>query len=289
MAPVFYKDNMNLKEINGFTLQQTAKDVWAIDEFGIDIMYLVIGSKKALLFDTGIGIGNIHAVVRELTDKPLFVVNSHHHYDHAGGNGHFETVYAHKNAIPVLQKQYNAAYRKAFFLQQEARAEYNHKASLRAYMEQILPYSLKGLEEGYTFDLGDRKLEVVFTPGHTKDCICLLDRDNRLLFSADTIVSTPTLMLAEYSDTMDTYLQSLLKLQSLKQHYELIFPGHYLRPIGARCLEDMIQCVQHIQNNPLAGQKDACALSKSQVYFYQYGLASVLYTLECTKGAEIIS
>lgn len=59
--------------------------------------------------------------------------------------------------------------------------------------------------------------------------------------------------------------------------------------IGARCLEDMIQCVQHIQNNPLAGQKDACALSKSQVYFYQYGLASVLYTLECTKGAEIIS
>lgn len=289
MAPNFYKDNMNLREINGFTLQQAAKDVWAIDEFGIDLMYLIIGRNKALLFDTGIGIGNIHAVVREMTDKPLIVVNSHHHYDHAGGNGHFDKVYAHKNAIPVLKEQDNAAYRKAFFLQQEARTEYNHKASLRAYMELISPYSLEGIEEGFTFDLGGRRLEVLFTPGHTKDCICLLDRDNRLLFSADTIVSTPTLMLAEYSDTMDVYLQSLLKLQSLKQHYELIFPGHYLKPIGARYLEDMIQCVQHISKNPLAGQKDDCALSKSQVYFHQYGLASVLYTKECALSTQTVS
>ena len=38
----FYEDNMNIKKINGFTLQQVSRGVWAIDEVGIDIMYLII-------------------------------------------------------------------------------------------------------------------------------------------------------------------------------------------------------------------------------------------------------
>lgn len=288
MAPFFYKDNMNIKEINGFTLQQTAKDVWAIDEFGIDIMYLIIGSEKALLLDTGIGIGDVGAVVREMTEKPLYVVNSHHHYDHAGGNGHFEKVFAHKNAVPVIQEQNNAEYRKAFFLQQEARTEYNHKASLRAYVEETGEYELEGIEEGEVFDLGDRRLEVIFTPGHTKDCICLLDRENKILFSADTIVSTPTLMLDAFSDTMDIYLKSLKKLQALREHYELIFPGHYIRPIGERYIEDMIQCVQKLLGNPMAGTKDECGMAQGQAYFFQYGLASVVYTPDrICEGTEL--
>lgn len=42
----FYEDNMNIKKINGFTLQQVSRDVWAIDEFGIDIMYLLLERKE---------------------------------------------------------------------------------------------------------------------------------------------------------------------------------------------------------------------------------------------------
>ena len=77
----FYEDNMNIKKINGFTLQQVSRDVWAIDEFGIDIMYLIIGTERALLIDTGIGIGNIRSVVETMTHLPYDVVNTHHHYD----------------------------------------------------------------------------------------------------------------------------------------------------------------------------------------------------------------
>lgn len=93
----FYEDNMNIKKINGFTLQQVSRDVWAIDEFGIDIMYLIIGTERALLIDTGIGIGNIRSVVETMTHLPYDVVNTHHHYDHVGGNGRFSMVYAHKS------------------------------------------------------------------------------------------------------------------------------------------------------------------------------------------------
>lgn len=275
---VFYQDNMNIKRINGFTLQQVSKDVWAIDEFGIDIMYLVIGTERALLIDTGIGLGNIRAVVETMTSLPYDVVNTHHHYDHAGGNGHFEKVYAHKKAIPVIQEQNNPETRLEFFRSQEARTEYNHEASLS--FDVALPgtFEMEGIEEGFTFQLGNRELEVLDTPGHTKDGICLLDRTYRLLFSGDTVVSTPTLMFHSFSDTMSHYLASLKKLYRLKDSYELIFPGHYLRPIGSIYIDDQIACVQEILEKHLLGEKQEDNTEKEEVYFYQKGLSSVLYT-----------
>ena len=139
-------------------------------------------------------------------------------------------------------------------------------------------FEMKGIEEGFVFHLGNRDLEVLDTPGHTKDGICLLDRKYRLLFSGDTVVSTPVLMFDTFSDTMSTYLESLKKLAQLRNSYELIFPGHYLRPIGSIYIDDQIACIQEILEKHLLGEKEECGMTKSEVYFYQKALASVLYT-----------
>lgn len=40
--------------------------------------------------------------------------------------------------------------------------------------------------EGFTFDLGDKKIEVFETPGHTEGCLCFLSRSDRIMFSGDT-------------------------------------------------------------------------------------------------------
>lgn len=57
------------------------------------ISYLIIGGDKAVLFDTGMGISNIQAVVAGLTKLPVSVVNSHTHNDHVGDNWRFSDVY----------------------------------------------------------------------------------------------------------------------------------------------------------------------------------------------------
>src|SRR5215467_314049 len=68
------------------------------------ISYLLVGTKQALLFDTGMGIGNIKAVVARLTSRPVVVLNSHTHNDHVGGNWQFQyifgmdTAFTHANA-----------------------------------------------------------------------------------------------------------------------------------------------------------------------------------------------
>src|SRR5579864_6874853 len=48
------------------------------------ISYLIVGSKRALLFDTGMGITDIKKVTAELTHLPIVVLNSHTHNDHVG-------------------------------------------------------------------------------------------------------------------------------------------------------------------------------------------------------------
>src|SRR5260370_24545770 len=57
------------------------------------ISYLIVGTKQALLFDTGMGIGNIRKVVSQLTSRPVVVLNSHTHDDHVGGNWQFPFVF----------------------------------------------------------------------------------------------------------------------------------------------------------------------------------------------------
>jgi len=263
--------------IDGFIVQQVADSVWAIDEFGIDLMYLIIGTEKAMLLDTGIGLGKVSDVVKKMTDLPLIVVNSHHHYDHAGGNAQFKRVYAHKKAIKTIQEQNSLQMRKSFFESQKNRREYSGCPTYDEDIKRIGTFELVPIEEGYIFDLGDIQLETIFTPGHTEDAICLLDRKNKILFSADTLVSTPTLVFDYYSPTLSVYQKSLQKLWNLKDQFELIFPGHYLKPIGKVYLRDMIQCVEDIQSRKAVGKHREMGANEREGLYYRYGHASIIY------------
>ena len=80
-----------------FWVYKLENDVFAIYEphqWQEVISYLILGREKALLFDTGNGIGKISTVVNELTSLPVFVLNSHTHFDHIGGNAEFSDILA---------------------------------------------------------------------------------------------------------------------------------------------------------------------------------------------------
>ncbi|MEO8450869.1 MAG: MBL fold metallo-hydrolase, partial [Gemmatimonadota bacterium] len=64
------------------------------NQFQEAISYLIVGTKRALMFDTGIGLVPIRPVVEQLTSLPVEVLNSHTHYDHVGGNAEFDRILA---------------------------------------------------------------------------------------------------------------------------------------------------------------------------------------------------
>ena len=70
-----------------FTIDEIAPNTFAIGEpryYQQNYSYLVVGNKKALLFDAGPGIRNIREIAESLTDLPIVFLPSHFHFDHVG-------------------------------------------------------------------------------------------------------------------------------------------------------------------------------------------------------------
>lgn len=68
--------------------------------------YLLVGSKRALLIDTSLGICNISEEVSKLTDKPVTAVATHIHWDHIGGHKYYPDFYAHEEELNWLSGEF---------------------------------------------------------------------------------------------------------------------------------------------------------------------------------------
>ncbi len=190
------------------------------------ISYLIVGRARALLFDTGLGVGRMRAVVSSLTALPITVVNSHTHFDHVGGNADFRDIlnvdsgYARANAS-------GAANRYAAW---DALAPERLCGPLPAGVTRenyrIRPWKATGaVHHGDVIDLGGRALEVIFTPGHTPDSLCLLDRGNKLLFTGDTFYLGPIYLYVGETDVA-AYERSIGRLAKLVDRLDLLLPAH---------------------------------------------------------------
>ena len=76
-----------------FRIIPLEKDLWAINEIDKTVMYVINGTERALLLDTGLGLTDLKEEVLKLCgEKFLIVVNTHAHVDHNSGNYQFEEV-----------------------------------------------------------------------------------------------------------------------------------------------------------------------------------------------------
>ena len=89
----------NLRKISvsedWFEVYEVASNLFAFCETRHDentTVSLIVGPEKAVLIDTGCGIGNLRKVVAEVTDKPVMVINTHTHLDHLGSNRQFDEI-----------------------------------------------------------------------------------------------------------------------------------------------------------------------------------------------------
>ncbi len=208
------------------------------------ISYLIGGQEAAVLLDTGMGIGNIQAVASQLTDQPIMVVNSHHHYDHVGDNHRFEHVAIHEA--------------EAGFLEQEAPEELLLDAMRPENVLGALPdgfdparYKIvpsradRLLHEGDALELGGRCLRVLHTPGHSPGSICLLNEEEGLLFTGDTVYAGPLYVQFDHSD-FEVYRQTMDRLRDLAQDLQLVLPSHNQTPLDPHILVEMSEGFEQI-------------------------------------------
>ena len=189
-------------------IKEIRKNIFLLDEAHEATGYLVVGEKKAALIDTMLGYNDLKEAVEKLTDKPVIVINTHGHPDHIYGNCYFDEAY-------LNPKDYDLA--DMFFKDPEFLEILNAKGG------KIPPF--KPLNEGDEIDLGGRTLVAHEIPGHTKGSTLLLLKEDRVLFTGDSINHYLWLQL-DHCLPIHTCLEEIEKVLYLEKEADIILHGH---------------------------------------------------------------
>ncbi len=230
-----------------FQVTEVAEDVHAILEPNHAeevISYLILGRERAILLDTGMGIGDIHRLVRGITDRPITVVNSHYHWDHVGDNHRFGCIAIHAVESHLLEQDAPEQ-----TLREAMRAE-NFWGQAPPDFDRgtyrIIPSKADQLlDDGDVLELGGRRLQVLHTPGHSPGSICLWSEDEGLLFTGDTVYAGP--LYVQFGDSdFPTYRQSMKRLADLASGLRLVLPGHNWTPLEPAILQEIAEKFEQI-------------------------------------------
>lgn len=209
-----------------FTVEVIDDNTFAISEYKHweeTHCYLMCGTEKAVLIDTGLGVSNIRSVVDSLTTLPIMAVTTHAHWDHIGGHKYFEDIAVHEAEkewlsvrfpIPLQVVKRNLMCKPCDFPKDFMLEDYQIFTRTPQYI----------LHDGDYLDLGNRKLMVIHTPGHSPGHCCFYELDREYLFSGDLIYKG--CLDAFYPSTdPQLFFQSVRKIQNLS--IERILPGHH--------------------------------------------------------------
>lgn len=175
-------------------------------------VYLVVDerTKKAVLIDATALSDEIIKTVKELGAKVEYILLTHGHFDHVMGVNALKKALnteavIHKDDLPVSDNM-------------------NEFTRLFGLPDSEMPKYELFIKDGDTITVGDMKINVIHTPGHTEGGVCYLIDDK--LFSGDTLFRESIGRTDLFGGSFDKLSQSIKnKLFSLNDNIT-VYPGH---------------------------------------------------------------
>ncbi len=228
-------------------VQKIAPDTFAIGEPQGDLdnfEYLLIGKNRALLIDAGSTTRDIHPALATLTQLPITVIPTHLHSDHTNGLKNFDSI----ALIDLPETRSRLIDGKVHLGRHQYMGTGGEVAPVFRVAEWVKP-------DGY-IDLGERRVQVLWTPGHTTTSISVRDPAAQLLFTGDLIY--PTTLYAFLPDSsLSTYVTTADRLLATLPDDTVIYGAHCCRndaPPGAPWLDmNDLRDVRRAVENILAG------------------------------------
>ena len=154
--------------------------------------YVVSSNKECCILDPAVLANEVLSFIRKENLKPVFVIFMHSHFDHV-----VDLAAYRKEGIPI----------------------YGHSST------KILVD--RKLEDGNILLVGEIKIEVLHTPGHLYDCICLLAGKN--LFTSDTIFVQGCGRIDFPGSEPEKMFDTIERIKKLPED-TIIYPGHDYGP-----------------------------------------------------------
>lgn len=216
------------------------KGMWRIQDFGGSIgnedMYLIEGKDRALLFDTGMGRGDLAAYVGKLTKLPVDVAITHGNLDHFLQVNQFpnSTVYLSELDVTRLPPA-------------------------------LVTSKYKWVKDGDVIDIGaGRKFEVIRVPGHSLGSVLYVDFAHKIAITGDAVSSGAMVyMFAPSCTALDEYLAGLKKLEARLKRLDglTLLVGHHYQErtpfkgaAGKQLITDMRIAAERVLRGELEGK-----------------------------------
>lgn len=228
--------------MSDFEIIQINPNTWRIEDSGVRC-FVLAGSDKALLIDSGMNIRSARDIASSLTDLPVSLLNTHSDRDHTGSNSQFESFYMHPDEEPHYRQCGGTG--------------------------KLIP-----VREGDILDLGGRELKIIDLPGHTPGSIAVLDTASRVLISGDPIQKHGRIFMFGEHRNMGRYISSLDHLEMRKAEFDEIWPSHAELPVSP----DLVPMLRDGASGILAGKYTGVPLEMfgRQIIEYDLGFTSFL-------------
>lgn len=218
------------------------ENTWRIEDSGVRF-FLLTGTERALLIDSGMNVRNARDIAASLTGLPLALLNTHADRDHVNGNAQFERFYMHPAEEPVYRREGRKGV--------------------------IVP-----VQDGDTLDLGERPLRIIHLPGHTPGSIAVLDVNRRVLISGDPIQVNGRIFMFGWHRNLRDYADSLARLETRTGEFDEIWPSHAQIPIPADTVMKLREGAQAILDGRLQGTPDT--MHGQPITVYDVGVSALL-------------
>ena len=225
---------VNFMNNNWFTTEKIDNDTYIISEYRHweeTHCYLLNGSKRSLLIDTGLGICNIYDEIIKLTDKHVTAAATHMHWDHIGGHKYFPDFYVHEYELGWINGGFPLPMTAVRNMVAD-RCDLPKDFDVCGYeVFQGMPARL--LRDNDIIDIGGRVIKVLHTPGHSPGHMCFWEPERGYLFTGD-LVYKGTLLAYYPSTDPKAYLESCEKIAMLP--VKRVFPAHHALDIEPEIL-----------------------------------------------------
>lgn len=210
-----------------FSSEKITDRITRITEITGTHMYLAEGTDRAILIDTGCGIGDLKGYVEQLTEKPLTVVCTHGHLDHAGGADQFEQVYLNKADWELTLTHCSLENRKEYtrIMVEMLHPDRTMQEIERSGFQKIRKKPYAELKQGMKFDLGGLTVQPLALKGHTAGSMCMLFCEERAILLGDAC--NPSVFLFDVeAESVETYRHELEEFQKYEEFYDRVWISH---------------------------------------------------------------